>query len=132
MSHTVSIEVKFSELTVLKNAFQSMGWNIVENTTMRTYGNSVDASKVYQYVAQNPSKEYNAYDVGIEVNKNGEIKLYTDFYGGSVAKSLGENFSELKKEYAYKVIEDEYLFQGASVSKEVNKDGTWIVTVEQQ
>lgn len=129
MSHTVEIalEVKESEFSIFQKALEVFGWNIVENSKVRSYYDQ--DQKVYRYVALNPSKETNAYDIGLEI-ENGKVKLLTDYYGGSVAKSLGENMNRLRQEYAIKIIEDEYAWSGQVVRAEsVDENGDIMVDV---
>lgn len=106
MSHTVKIQTEFKDFRCLKKAFKALGWEIKENSTMRTYPNDPDKNKVWKYVAVNPKKE-NVYDLGIDVSESGKIEIFGDFFGGSVAAALGSGLSKLKQNYAVKVVEEE-------------------------
>ena len=131
MSHTVKIQTKFTQLDPLRKAFAHFGWVIKENSTARTYSSNEDRTKVFPFLAVNPQTGSNAYDLGIQRNETtGELDVLGDFYGGSVAQTLGENLSKLKGEYAYRVIEERYTYEGASVMRTVNQDGSQTVNVE--
>ena len=127
MSHTVKIETVFSDLNILKSALESKGWSLVQKQLLRSYHQH--DQRPYSFVAVNPDQGQYAYDIGIEV-KGEKLELFGDFFGGSLMQTLGENLSELKKEYAYKTIEDEFAVQGYFVSKTVNANGTWTVEAE--
>ena len=132
MSHTVKIQTKFTQLNPLKKAFEHFGWNIVENAKAKTYPNDPRQNEVYAYVAKNPQTSSNNYDVGIKVGANGEVEVHCDFYGGSIAQTLGNNLDKLRGEYAYRVIEEKYAYEGASVFREMKEDGSMEVTVDAQ
>lgn len=128
MSHTVKIKTKFTQFDSLKKALDKLGWKIKENAKIRTYPGDSVGQKTWQYVGVNPE---NGYDVGLEVNKTtGEIEVYGDFYGGTIAKTLGNDLNVLKQQYAAQVIEDEYAWEGYNVNVEKLKNGDWEVTVE--
>lgn len=130
MSHTVEVKVKFKldQAGALEKAFRNLNWSWLENSTMKEY--SGQGNKKFRFVAKNPSKEYNAYDVGFELDKDGNLTPFTDLYGGNVEGQLGKDFVKLKGEYTYNVIEDHFTTIGAMVRREWN--GTkQVVTVEQ-
>lgn len=125
MSHTVKIETNIKFINPLKAALATFGWEVEENTKGMTY---IGMSKeTYDYVAKNPKR--GGYDLLINMG-DGKLDISTDFYGGSVAATLGQNLEKLKQEYAYRVIEEHYLFAGADVNKQQNEDGTLTVTVD--
>jgi len=70
------------------------------------------------------------FDLGITQKSDGELELFGDMWGGSISKTLGDGLTTLKKEYAYKVIEQKFAYEGASVFREINQDGTQNVKVE--
>ena len=127
MSHTVKINAKFlaSELPVLLKVFAKLGWVTQENELIRSYDRTTER---FPIVAKNPDKEHRAYDIGLKI-EGSEVQLYTDFYGGSVAKTLGPDLQILKQEYAVAVIEDEY--PNASIVRNVLPNGDLEVTVEE-
>ena len=131
MSHTVKIQTKFTQLEPLKKAFEQFGWKIKEKSTARTYAYDPQKNKVYDLVAVNPGKEGSmTFDLGLTVKEDGEIDVLGDLWGGSIAQTLGNNLEKLKGEYAYRVIEQKYAYEGASVFRTVNQDGTQTVDVE--
>lgn len=127
MSHTVKIAVSFktAEIPVLRKALAAKGWTLVENAMSRQYTGTVGP---YRYVAVNPGKGYNSYDIGINVNGE-NLEFMTDFYGGSIEASLGQQLNGLKQEYAAALIEDEY--PNATVSRSTDAHGNLILDVEQ-
>lgn len=116
MSHTVEVKTKFKQEQVhaLKKALEHLNWQWEENTTMKEY--SGQGTKKFRYVGKNPNRQ--SYDVGFEVDKDGNLTPYTDLWGGSVEATLGKDFSKLKQEYGFRVIEDHYEALGAMVSRE--------------
>ena len=126
MSHTVKIDTKFTQFDDLKTAFEHFGWTIKEKSKARTYPSDPAQNTVYDFVAVNPN---NGYDLGITLNGE-EIGIFGDFYGGSVASTLGNGLDKLKQEYAYRVIESHFAYNGASVTRAENEDGTQTVDVE--
>ena len=129
MSHTVKIQTKFKNenFTAFKRALEHHGWTMKENSKARTYPGDPAQNTSYPFVAVNP--ESNGYDVGLRI-ENGDIEVYCDFYGGSIAKTLGADLNELRKEYAYRVIEERLVNEGYSVARTVNVDGTVDVIAE--
>ena len=127
MSHTVKVAVQFKtkELTQLERALTRLGWSLAHDASARGYNGQ---SAKYQHVAVNPDKTYSGYDVGIK--EEGEnLGFYTDFYGGSVARTLGEGFTKLKQEFAAAVIEDEY--PNATINRSTDASGNILLEVEQ-
>jgi len=108
MSHTVAIKTQFNNWEAFKSGLAKLGWEIKEKSKARTYPSDPDRNKIYDWIAVNPDKGYNAYDVGISQNAEGEISLHWDPYGGSIAKGLGQDFCELKKNYVVAVTEQYY------------------------
>ena len=127
MSHTVKIAVTFktAEVHVLRKALAVFGWQLVENAMSRQYTGTVGP---YRYVAVNPGKDRTAYDIGINVQGE-NLEFMTDFYGGSIERSLGAQLQGLKQEYAAAMIEDEY--PNATVSRSTDAHGNLTLDVEQ-
>lgn len=129
MSHTVKIKTQFKQADSLKAAFQAMGWTIKEKSCIRTYPGDEKAGTVYDFVAINPDRSNTSYDIG--VNEGGEeLAVHCDFFGGSIAKSLGIDLVKLKDEYACQVIEQKYAYTGASVFRTTTTDGTIELNVQ--
>lgn len=126
MSHTVKVktQIRVSEHNQLVKALQRLGWNVAENAAVRQYAG---VSNDYPLAAINPDKSGIGYDVGIK-QKDGVYEFFTDFYQGSVAKTLGEDFSKLKQEFAAAVVEDE--FPNATVTRNVAENGDILLEVE--
>lgn len=131
MSHTVKIQTKFKNenFTAFKRALENFGWTIKENSKGRTYPGDTAANTVYPYVAVNKGTGSNSYDIGIKI-EGAEIACYGDFYGGSISNELGADLVNLRKEYAYRVIEQRMTDEGYTVSREVAQDGTVDVIAE--
>jgi hypothetical protein len=129
MSHTAKITTKFARLEPLKSALAVFGWTLVEKAKSRTYSSDEARNKVYDYVAINPATGHNAFDIGIMV-KDKELELNGDFFGGSLAQTLGTNLDRLREEYAYRTIEQEYTNLGASVMRNRLENGDQIVEAE--
>lgn len=124
MSHTVKIKTQFKQASALKEAFRAMGWEIREKSKIRTYPGDSKANVVYDFIAVNPDKDRSySYDVGVN-EANGELEVHCDFFGGSIAKSLGTDMVKLKDEYACQVIEQKYAYEGAAVFRTTTSDGT--------
>jgi len=126
MSHTVKVKVEFkvTELPQLSTALKALGWHLVENAEARQY----NGRKTYRWVAINPDKSTSGYDVGIS-QKGEQLELYTDFYNGSVERTLGAHLCKLKQEFAVAVVEDE--FPNANIIRTNQKDGNVLLEIEQ-
>lgn len=127
MSHTEDIKTQFytSEFKNLTKAFEKLGWKIVQNQGVRSYHGQ--EKRTFDYVALNPKSGSDAYDVGIS-NGNDVFSLHTDYFGGSVASTLGENMSKLKQEYAYALAEDEYAWSG-QIERTMDANGDILVDI---
>lgn len=130
MSHTVKIQTKFKNenFNAFKRAIEHFGWKLEENGKARTYYSDPAKNTIYPMVAKNPGKG-EAYDMGIKIEGD-QIALYGDFFGGSIAQSLGQDLNELRKEYAFRVIEERLVNEGYTVERTVNQDGTLDVVAE--
>lgn len=116
MSHTVEVKTEFlsSQIKALVNALTSLGWKVSENSTMKEFNGT--GTKVWRYMAKNPSSEHNAYDIGIDVVGD-SLKLYTDLYGGNVTRQLGADLGLLKQEHGFHVLKNHYEEIGAMVTR---------------
>jgi len=128
MSHTVKINVKFktTEFKQLTKAFSQLGWTINQNAHARQYSGT---SPVYQHVAVNPEKGSRGYDIGITPLPTGELDLKSDFYGGSIEKSLGKDLNKLRQEFAVALVEDEW--PNATITRSADSAGNLLLEVEQ-
>ena len=130
MSHTVKIAAMFKtqNFQSFKRAIEKFGWKLVENTTMNTYSSDPNRNTIYPIVAKNPN---HGYDIGIKLNEQTEeIEVYGDFFGGSVASTLGNGLDNLKQEYTCCVAEDYFTFHGYAATREVMEDGKIAVVGE--
>lgn len=119
MSHIVRIKGQFQNKDALIAAFTKLGWTVVQNQTIRT-SQSWDAAGgkiIYEYVAKNPT---GGYDVGFNVDQS-PIDLNCNFDDASIKKQLGDNFSELKKNYHLSLLEQEY----GELEVIKNPNGSW-------
>lgn len=131
MSHTVKIQAKFrvEHMNSFKRAMEHFGWKIAENSKIRTYASDPARDTIYPAIAVNPQQ---GFDLGIQFNEEtGEIEVLGDFYGGSVAKTLGTNIDKLKQEYACCVAEDHFALMGWSATREVTADDKIVVNGEE-
>ena len=124
MSHFIKIDlkIKVSELSNLDAALTTLNWNLMQNATPRTYAGY---SKPFKFVAVNPDKSRDGFDIGLE-QVNDEFHFHTDYFGGSVERTLGKDLSLLKQEFAAEVIRDQYY--GAQISESM-ENGVRILEV---
>jgi len=98
MSHSVNIKTKFKNKKLLFETFEKLDWKIVENQKCTTYPSDPSRNVVHQYVALNPRPH--GYDVGIDINSDGEATFTCDFYDSSIAAQLGHNLKNVKQNYS--------------------------------
>ena len=98
MSHSVSIKTKFKNRKLLLETFEKLDWKVVENQKCTTYPSDPSRNVVHQYVALNPIPH--GYDVGIDINSDGEATFTCDFFDSSIAKQLGQNLKNVKQNYS--------------------------------
>lgn len=139
MSHTVKVQTSFTleQIDQLKSALEILGWSLATNAQCRQYAGR---STQYPWVAVNPDKSSNAYDVGIKTeaavtDEEGYVStplaMETDFYGGSVGRTLGDNMASLKVEFAEQAIRDSFADQTQCVSVTMDAEtGDRIVEIE--
>ena len=99
MSHCVNLTTQFKDIETLKDVFKSFGWNIVENEKCQTYPTDPRRAEIHRYVAKNPVQG-KSYDVGINVDSNGNAYFVCDFFDSSIASQLGNNLQKIKQGYA--------------------------------
>ena len=111
MSHSVDIKTQFKNLNNLLSQFEKAGWTIVTGAKLNTYPSDPRREEIHQYVAKNP--QAGGYDVGVNVDAEGNTYFVCDFFGGSIERSLGENMKNVKQGYALdelrRFMEDEEL-----------------------
>lgn len=101
MSHWTTIKTQIRDIPALRAAVAELGLTLEQDAEARGYqGNRTKG----QFVI----KCKGAYDVALNLNKDGSYDLNTDWYeyddgrnhyGGTVRKELGENFSRLVQLY---------------------------------
>lgn len=124
MSHFIKIDIKIkaTEKECLFKALTTLKWEVVENAIPRSFERS---GKHYTFVGVNPDTSTSGYDVGME-EVDGFIVLATDYYGGSVEKTLGRDMGLLKQQFAAEVIQEQYW--GSQISQTM-EDGNLILEV---
>ena len=128
MSHSQKIKTNFVDLTCLKAALASFGWNDVqERTTAKTYSGDSARTRIYDYVAVNPHR--GGYDLGF-MQEGNKIEAYGDFFGGSLEQSFGNNLKELKKAYSNSVFTTEWEAQGFTVFATEDERGGILLEAE--
>lgn len=106
MSHIAEIQTQFINWDAFVKALNLKGWTIKENSKIRTYPSDPKGNKVYPWIAVNPMAS--GYDIGITKEADGQIKLHLDFFGGSIANSLGQQLCKLKTDYIVEVTKQMY------------------------
>ena len=129
MSHTVKILTQFTSAERLKEAFKALGWTIGEKTKIRTYPHDPVGQRVFDWAGVNPRVD--GYGVGIEMAE-GRCETFCDFYGGSVAASLGTDLCRLRTEYTAKVAEHEFAMMGAECTRTTESNGDVYLTATLQ
>lgn len=124
MSHQVKVNVQFKveNFDALKTAFSKLGWNVVENANSRTY----TGTTAFPLVAVNPDTDKHVHDIGMSLGQE-FVDMTTDFYGGSIEKTLGQELGKLKQEFAAAVIEKHFF--GAVISREERENSDLYLTV---
>lgn len=124
MSHTVKLSTQFKNINDVKEAFKAMGWQIRENTKMKTYSSDPQREKVWPFVAVNPR---GGFDLAIVPNDTtGEIEIHGDTYDRGIEQQLGNNLAKLKQQYALAVVRRTY----GDVEVEVAPNGEILIDAE--
>lgn len=98
MSHSVNIKTQFKNVASLLEQFKAQGWRIVTDSKCRTYYSDPRKDEVHKYVAQNPIAT--GYDIGVNVDNEGNATFVCDFYDTSIEQQLGQNLKKIKQGYA--------------------------------
>jgi hypothetical protein len=98
MSHSVNIKTQFKNIKNLLAQFEQAGWAILNDTKCRTYPSDPRREEVHKYVAKNPKA--NGYDIGIDLDSEGNAYFVCDFFDRSIQDQLGENLKNIKQGYA--------------------------------
>jgi predicted transcriptional regulator len=110
MSHSVNIKTQIKQVHTLLGVFDALGWNIKENEKCRTYYSDPSKDTVHRYVAVNPKEQ--GYDIGIDVNEQGEAYFTCDFFDRSIESQLGKNLQKVKQNYSLAQIKQFMLEEG--------------------
>lgn len=98
MSHSVNVLTQFKDIKLLQSVFESFDWKIETDRKCRTYPTDPSKDVVHQYVAVNPLSH--GYDVGIDVDSDGNAVFTCDFYDRSIEEKLGKNLKNIKQGYS--------------------------------
>jgi len=128
MSHAVNIKTQFKNISNLLNQFKKAGWGIVENTVCHTYYSDPRKNEVHKYVAKNPSS--GGFDVGIDIDSEGNAFFVCDFYDRSIERQLGDNLKNIKQGYALDELKKFMHEEDLSYSINELPTGELIITAE--
>jgi hypothetical protein len=103
MSHSVNIKTQFRNISNLLDQFVKAGWTINHNAKCRTYYSDPRREEIHTYVAKNP--ENSGYDVGIDIDAEGNAYFVCDFYDRSIERQLGQNLQNIKQGYTLSEIQ---------------------------
>ena len=98
MSHSVNIKTQFKNIKNLLAQFEQAGWAIATDSKCRTYPYDPRKDEMHKYVAKNPKS--NGYDIGIDLDSEGNAYFVCDFFDRSIQDQLGENLKSIKQGYA--------------------------------
>ncbi len=92
MSHFTDIKTEIKDLNALRDALSAMNLKLEHNKPCRFYYGAP--------CKENVTKLPGPYDVSFVKNSDGAYSINADFYGGHVAKTIGEEGSLLIKNYS--------------------------------
>lgn len=120
MSHFSTVRVQIKHGTVLHEALNELGHNVVQNTEVRGYQGKTTTA---EYVI----RQNNGYDLGFR--KSGEeYELIADFWGAKIDQK--QFINAVTQKYAHKILLQTAAQQGFNVEEdEVMQDGTVRVVV---
>lgn len=98
MSHSVNVLTQFKDIKLLQSVFESFDWKIQTDAKCRTYPTDPSKDVVHQYIAVNPLSH--GYDVGIDVDSDGNAVFTCDFFDRSIEEKLGRNLKNIKQGYS--------------------------------
>lgn len=109
MSHFTTVSAEIRDLEALRAAVARCGGEVLENAGCRYYY----GVQQKELAIRLPGK----YDAALERQTDGSYLLTADWYGGHVAKSLGENGDALLQGYAVEKARIEGRRRGFSVTE---------------
>jgi hypothetical protein len=94
MSHWTQMAVEISDIPALQQAAQELGCFFIESGQARGYAGR---NRHAAYVLQTP--EPCRYDIAVDPAADGKLALTTDWWGGDVARVVGDNYGKLLQHY---------------------------------
>jgi len=128
MSHAVNIKTQFKNIENLLNQFKKAGWQIVQSAKCNTYPTDPRREEVHKYVAKNPKN--GGYDVGINVDDEGNAFFVCDFFDRSIQQQLGDNLKNIKQGYSVDELKKFLHEEDLSYSISELPTGELVVTAE--
>jgi|LakMenEpi03Aug12_release.lakeMendotaPanAssembly.Ray.scaffolds.fasta_scaffold876530_2 hypothetical protein len=126
MSHSVNIKTQFKNIQNLLGQFTQAGWAIEQNTKCRTYPSDPRRDEVHTYVAKNPKNT--GYDIGIDIDSEGNAYFVCDFFDSSIEKQLGQNLQNIKQGYTLTEIQRQLDAENFAYSVEELATGEKVLT----
>ena len=128
MSHSVNIKTQFKNIKNLLAQFEQAGWAILHDTKCRTYPSDPRREEVHKYVAKNPKA--NGYDIGIDLDSEGNAYFVCDFFDRSIQDQLGENLKKIKQGYSLSELKKFLREEDMEYKVETLQTGEMVVTAE--
>lgn len=125
MSHWTQMQVEISDVPALKRAAEELGCRFQVNARARGYAGS---SRAAAYVLQTPAPC--RYDIAADPAANGKLALTTDWWGGDVAKVVGENYGKLLQHYGIAKAEIAAHAEGYLTTRETCANGDLKLHIE--
>ena len=117
MSHFTSIKTQITDIAALRSACQELNLNLREKGRARGY-NGRHHKGDWVIVLPGP------YDIALNQQPDGAFGLTTDWWGGSVAQAVGENYGKLLQLYGVHKASAEARKRGLSVARQARTDGS--------
>ena len=127
MSHSVNIKTQFRNINTLLAQFKTLGWEIVQNSKCNTYPSDPRRDEFHRYVAKNPK---GGYDIGVNVDEEGNAYFVCDFFDSSIQAQLGKNLSKVKQGYSISEIKKYLREEDMEYKIETLPSGEMVVTAE--
>ena len=128
MSHSVNITTQFKNIGNLLNQFVKKGWVIDINQTCNTYPSDPRRNEVHNYVARNPKN--GGYDVGIQMDQEGNAFFICDFFDSSIERALGEGLQDIRQGYAFDELREFMEQENLGYSIKSLESGEMVITAE--
>jgi hypothetical protein len=130
MSHWSEVKTQVKDVAALTAAATEMGLTVeatvnTRRPTIRGYGTMSQEVDI-------AVKLTGRYDLGFIQQENGSYQMVTDWWGGDVAREVGEGAGKLLQNYAYHAVASAARLAGMSVYREVQDDGAYMVVLQEQ